>query len=136
VDYEIVQMAIERLAKTYKVRYVCADKWNSKMLTQALAKKGIQTIEIGQDIGGMSPGMKELERLMRTGQLTHEKNPLARWCFGNIVVATDGNENIKPMKNKSYERIDLIVALIDAMNAAILLEPKKSAYEDRGIRMV
>lgn len=136
VDYEMVQMAIERLAKTYKVRYVCADKWNSKMLTQALAKKGIQTIEIGQDIEGMSPGMKELERLMRTGQLTHEKNPLARWCFGNIVVATDGNENIKPMKNKSYERIDLIVALIDAMNAAILLEPKKSAYEDRGIRMV
>ena len=84
---------------------------------------------------GMSPGMKELERLMRSGELSHEVNPLARWCFGNVIIATDGNENIKPMKHKSIERIDLIVALIDAMSAAIKLENKKSVYEERGIRM-
>ena len=51
-------------------------------------------------------------------------------------MATDGNENIKPMKNKSIERIDLIVALIDAMAAALRLEKKVSAYEEHGIRVV
>jgi len=61
---------------------------------------------------------------------------LARWCFGNVIVATDGNENIKPMKNKSIERIDLMVALIDAMAAALRLEKKVSAYEEHGIRVV
>ena len=135
VDYELVQKEIESCARKYKVKFVCADKWNSLMLTQSIAKKGIKTIEIPQTMDGMSPGMKELERLMRSGELSHEVNPLARWCFGNVIIATDGNENIKPMKNKSIERIDLIVALIDAMSAAIKLENKKSVYEERGIRM-
>lgn len=136
VDYELVQLEIESLAKQFQVKYLCADKWNSTMMTQALAKKGIKTIEIGQNMDGMSPAMKETERLMRSGQLSHDVNPLARWCFGNVVVATDGNENIKPMKNKSFERIDLIVALIDAMAAAMKLEKKVSAYSDHGIRVV
>jgi phage terminase large subunit-like protein len=136
VDYDMVQSHIEQIAKQYKVKWLCADKWNSQMMTQALAKKGIKTIEIAQTMDGMSPAMKELERLLRAGQMTHLKNDLVRWCFGNVVVATDGNENIKPMKNRSFERIDPIVALICAMAGAIKLEKKVSAYEDRGIRMV
>lgn len=136
VDYELVQLQIESLAKQYKVKYLCADKWNSQMMTQALAKKGIKTIEIAQTMDGMSPPMKEIERLLRGQQLTHESHSVARWCFGNIVCATDGNENIKPMKNKSFERIDLIVALIIAMSAAMKLEKKVSSYENRGIRIV
>jgi phage terminase large subunit-like protein len=54
--------------------------------------------------------------------MTHEANPVARWCWGNVVVAVDGNENIKPMKNKSADRIDLTCALIDAMATAMLFE--------------
>ena len=135
VDYEVVQLEIEALAKRYRVKWLCADKWNSTMMTQALAKKGIKTVEIEQTMGGMSPAMKEIERLLRTGELTHDKNPLARWCFGNVIVATDGNMNIKPMKNKSIEKIDPIVALIDAMAAAMKLEKKVCAYEEHGIRM-
>lgn len=136
VDYEQVQVKIEELAKIYRIRWLCADKWNSAMMTQNLAKKGIKTIEIEQTMSGLSPGMKEIERLLRDNKLTHDINPLARWCFGNVIIATDGNENIKPMKNKSFERIDLIVALIDAMAAAVKLEKKPSAYQDRGIMVV
>jgi phage terminase large subunit-like protein len=51
-----------------------------------------------------------------------------------VIVATDGNENEKPMKNKSIERIDPTVALIDAMAGAIKLEPKRNVYEERGMR--
>ncbi|MEG2421178.1 MAG: hypothetical protein RSB55_06480, partial [Oscillospiraceae bacterium] len=36
--------------------------------------------------------------------------------------AVDGNENKKPMKNKSTGRIDLVVAWIIAMAAALLDE--------------
>ena len=53
-----------------------------------------------------------------------------------MAVQKDGNENQKPMKNKSIERIDPIVALIDAMAGAIRLEKKQSVYEQRGIRVV
>jgi len=126
VDYEFVEARIKAFAKQYDVQYLCTDPWNSRMLTQRLEKADIETLEVPQTIAGMSPGMKEIERLMQSQKeherLTHEPHPVARWCFGNIAVAVDGNENKKPMKNKSKDRIDVIVALINAMNIAIRFE--------------
>jgi len=98
-----------------------------------LTKEGLNVIEIPQDMKNMSPAMKETERLLRTNMLTHDSNPVARWCFGNVNIAIDGNENIKPMKNKSRDRIDIIVALINAMSRAIRIE-KILVYEKRGMR--
>jgi phage terminase large subunit-like protein len=50
-----------------------------------------------------------------------------------VNIAVDGNGNIKPMKNKSIERIDLTVADINAMSVAIRME-KTNVYETRGMR--
>lgn len=134
VDYEFVQARIEALTKQYEVKFLCTDPWNSRMLTQNLAKSGIECLEVAQTLAGMSPGMKEVERLARTGQFSHEKHPVARWCWGNVNIVIDGNENIKPMKNKSRDRIDIIVALINAMAIAIRMELQTSVYEERGMR--
>ena len=134
VDYEVIKLQILLLKEQFKLKWLCADKWQSEMMRQELRKKGVRSLVIEQTMAGMTSGMKEFERLLRGGELTHDKNPVARWCFGNVSTATDGNENIKPMKNKSIERIDLMVALIDAMAGAFQLERKLSAYEDHGIR--
>jgi len=135
VDYDFVKARIIALSKQYKFQPLGTDPWNSQMLTQELAKEGIEVAVVTQNIANMSPPMKEIERLLRSGQCTHEENPLVRWCFGNVVTAIDGNENIKPMKNKSKDRIDLIVAWINAMAVAMRLE-KPSIYETRGILTV
>lgn len=133
VDYSFVKARIITLSKQYKFEPMGTDPWNSRMLTQELAKDGIEVVEIIQNMANMSPAMKEIERLLRSGQYTHEDNPLARWCFGNVITAVDGNENIKPMKNKSKDRIDLIVAWINAMARATVAE-KVSVYSIRGMR--
>jgi phage terminase large subunit-like protein len=122
VDYDFVEARLISASKQYDIQTLGADPWNSRMLTQRLMRAGINVIEIPQDMKNLSPAMKTIERLLKTGRLTHEKNPVARWCFGNVVVAVDGNENIKPMKNKSKDRIDLTVALINAMATAMIYE--------------
>jgi phage terminase large subunit-like protein len=122
VDYDFISAKIQALNKQYKIKYICTDPWNSRMLTQQLAKVEIETLEVVQTMSGMSPAMKEIERLMKIKHMTHEQNPLARWCFGNTVIAVDGNLNCKPMKNKSKDRIDLTCALINAMAIAIKFE--------------
>lgn len=122
VDYEFVEAKILATNKQYDIQTLGTDPWNSRMLTQRLMRKGVNVVEIPQNMKHMSPAMKMIEQLMKRGLMSHEKNPLARWCWGNVVVATDGNENIKPMKNKSTERIDLTVALINAMATAMLFE--------------
>ncbi len=133
VDYDFVEARLIALSKQYRVQALCPDPWNSSMLTQRLQKKGIQIVPIPQTMAGMTAPMKEIERLLRHGELSHEVHPVARWCFGNVNIAIDGNENMKPMKNKSKERIDLIVAMINAMGMAVRIE-KPNVYENRGMR--
>jgi phage terminase large subunit-like protein len=120
VDYEFVEAQLLAANKKYNIQTLGTDPWNSRMLTQRLMREGIEVIEITQDMKHMSPAMKMLERLMKRGEFTHEENPVARWCWGNVAVAVDGNENIKPMKNKSVDRIDLTVAMINAMITAMI----------------
>ncbi|MHB1651401.1 MAG: terminase large subunit [Desulfitobacteriaceae bacterium] len=135
VDYAFVKARIMTLSTQYDFQPLGTDPWNSRMLTQELDREGIEVAEVTQNMANMSPPMKEIERLLRAGQFTHENNPLARWCFGNVITAVDGNENIKPMKNKSKDRIDLVVAWINAMAIALRLEMEDpSVYEIRGVR--
>lgn len=138
VDYASIVAKIEEFEREYDVRYYCADKWHLEILRQLLPRAVQQKfIEIPQTMAGMTAGMKELERVFRSKQITHEEQPLGRWSFGNVIVATDGNENIKPMKDRSLERIDPTVALINAMAGAIRLERiKKSVYADRGVVVI
>lgn len=134
VDYEFVETRLLSASQQYDIVALGTDPWNSRMLTQRLMNEGVEVVEIAQNMKHMTPSMKTIERLMKSNQMTHEKNPLARWCWGNTVIAVDGNENIKPMKNKSHERIDLTVALINAMATAMLFEEDiESVYDRRGL---
>ena len=133
VDYDYVKSRIINLSTQYEIKMLGTDPWNSRMLTQELMKQDINVVEVPQNMANMSPAMKETERLLRVGEMTHEQNPLARWCFGNVNVAVDGNGNIKPMKNKSKDRIDLTVAWINGMSLAIRNE-KYYIYNERGMR--
>lgn len=81
----------------------------------------------------MSPPMKELEAVIKGKKINHGGNPVARWMFGNLEVKMDENENVRPVKSKSTERIDGIVALINAMARGILDEDTTSVYETRGV---
>ena len=132
IDYDFIQSTIEQAAMKYNLVVVAADPWNIHMLQQQLVKKGIEVVVIPQTMAGMSPAMKHIGKLLLEKKLLHEKNPVARWCFGNVNIAVDGNENIKPMKDKSIERIDITVSLINAMAEAMVHE-KESVYEDRGL---
>jgi phage terminase large subunit-like protein len=136
VDYEFVESRIWTLGQLYRVERLGVDQWGSRMLTQRLMGGGLDVLEIPQTMAGLSAAMKEMERLLRKGEMTHEQNPAARWCFGNVKIAIDGNENMKPMKNKSIDRIDIAVAWIIALATAMRSIGQASVYEDRGIRVV
>jgi len=68
---------------------------------------------------GMSPAMKELERLIRKHEMLHVHNSTARWCMGGVRCYVDANENIRPLKNRSINRIDIVVSWIIAMATAM-----------------
>lgn len=124
VDFTMVEDAVARAAEVFDLDTLGVDPYLSRTLTPRLMERGVNVVEIPQDMRNLSPAMKEAERLIRAHQMLHEHNTAARWCFGNVRCAVDGNENIKPMKNRSTGRIDMTVAWIIAMATAMIKMPQ------------
>jgi phage terminase large subunit-like protein len=114
IDYDFIKARILTLSEQYDIEAVGCDPWNATQLMIDLEKDGVNTIEVRQNMATMSPAMKFFESAIKSNNFTHENNPAARWCFGNITVYMDGNENMKPKKASRKERMDIIIALIDA----------------------
>lgn len=120
IDFPAVEAAVLEAKANYKLKLLGVDPYLSRTITARLTEAGVPVAEIPQTMLSLSPPMKEIERLIRSRELLHLHNTCARWCFGNVRCAVDGNENMKPMKNKSTGRIDIAVAWIIAMAAAMV----------------
>jgi phage terminase large subunit-like protein len=125
VDYTRVKERILEIKKFHKVIEVCADRAFAAMLVQELEQEGLRCVDIPQTYVSMSNPLNEIERLLKAGQMTHEANSVARWCFGNASIAKNGNEQIKLVKEHKGKsvvrtrRIDPISAWADAMARAV-----------------
>ena len=125
MDYSRVEEVIREAADAFDLITLGLDPAMSWTLSQRLMQGGTEVLEISQTMLGMSPATKKLEVLIRAHQMLHEHNTCARWNFGNVRCAVDGNENMKPMKNRSTGRIDITVAWIIAMATARVKEAAK-----------
>ena len=67
----------------------------------------------------MLPPTKELIRLTLSEEFAHAGHPVLRWCMDNVHVFSDNNENIRPDKKISTERIDGAAATIMALSRAV-----------------
>ena len=127
-DFDLIEETILECKKLYNLVVVGVDPYLSRMLSGRLEKSKLTVVEIRQNMSDMSPAMKDVEVKLRGGEMVHEHNTCARWNFGNVRCRTDGNDNIKPMKNLSTGRIDITVAWIIA-HATAMLAPANSLAE-------
>ncbi|MCI9332801.1 MAG: terminase [Oscillibacter sp.] len=117
VDFRDMVEAVLEAKELYELLYLGVDAHLADTLTPQLQDAGVRVISISQTMVGMSPAMKEIERMLRGREMLHVHNTCARWCFGNVRCAVDGNENTKPMKDRSIGRIDITVAWVIAVAA-------------------
>lgn len=134
-DYDPVMEVIEQAALDHDLQEVAFDGWNAQQVSNKLLEKEIPMVKIPQTFGGLSPGAKQLERLVYSRCLRHGGNPVLQWCAGNVTLLLDSNENCKPDKKRSQGRIDPIVALTMAASRAVAhIEDVASVYEEGGLR--
>ena len=130
VDYNFVRRTINELQTKFNIKEIGVDRWNATQLITDLEGDGFTMVPIGMGFKDMSPGMKELYKLLLEGKIIHGGNPVLRWMAGNVVAEIDAAENIKPSKRKSAEKIDGIVAWIMGLDRAIRHEQQGSVYDD------
>ena len=129
VDYNFVRKTINELGEQFHILEIGVDRWNATQLITDLEGDGFIMVPIGMGFKDMSPGMKELYKLLLEGKVNHGGNPVLRWMAGNVVAEVDAAENIKPSKKKSTEKIDGIVALIMAIDRAVRHAQGGSVYD-------
>lgn len=123
IDYEWIFAALKEDLENHGIERLAYDRWGASRVVQVLENMGIEVVQFGQGYLSMNPPMKELERLVLSGQLRHGNNPVLTWMADNLVARMDPAGNIKPDKEKSKEKIDGMVALIMALDLALRRDP-------------
>ncbi|WP_228879323.1 terminase large subunit [Paraburkholderia saeva] len=123
-DYAVVRRAIVDACAVYDVQDIAFDTWNATHLANELLDLDVPMMQLQQNMGGLSPGAKLLERITYGKRLRHGGNRVLRWCAGNVTLLLDTNENIRPNKKTSTGRIDPIVATCMAATRALVYRPE------------
>ncbi len=111
-------------------------------IIQLLLKGGVPVERMDpyiQSLRNMSAPSKEFERMINSKELEHFNNPVLRWMMRNVMLITDSNDNYKPDKKRSREKIDGVIACITAIGEYITLtttEENKEIYRDHSLRFL
>lgn len=141
VDYSFIQEQIYKDAERFKIAHMgdinrkegqgglAIDRWNATETATKLMQEGLPVVLFGQGFASMSAPSKELERLVMANAFDHGGHPLFRRHAQAVAVESDAVDNIKPAKDKSSIRIDLIVAIVQAIGIAGKGEPPPPQYQ-------
>ncbi|MFD7070371.1 terminase large subunit [Streptomyces sp. NPDC059913] len=124
IDYGAIEKQIIADCRRLDVQRISYDRMFAGQLVQRIEQKtrGVDVVPVAQTYLGMSPGSKELERLLREGRIHHGGNPILRWNASVVEVYRDGNDNLRPVKpdrGKSSARIDGIAATVMALDGYV-----------------
>ena len=134
-DFTFIEHQIEKDNARFDIREIAYDPYNAAQLIISLTNKGFNCVEMSQTWNVMSPPSKYFEMLVILGLISHNNNPVLNWNAQNVVVHTGPSGNYKPDKNKSSEKIDLIIALIMALDRAVKNESVDDTITDGFIRI-
>lgn len=131
IDYQAVLNKLIEWGQVYDLKEIAYDRWGATKLIQDIESEGFTCVPFGQGFASMSGPTKELEKLVVSKKIAHGGHPVLRWNFDNVQMKMDAAGNIKPDKEKSMQKIDGIVALIEGLDRAMRY---LSVYDERGIR--
>jgi len=121
IDYAVVEDYILGLEERYgvQVQAIGYDRYNALSTAQKLERAGYNTIEIRQHSSVLHPPTKLLAEKIESGEFQYTENKLLEINFQNARCTYDTNKNRYVNKKKSKGKVDMVVALI---NAVYLLE--------------
>lgn len=120
VDYEVIRRDINEDAERFDIQEVAYDPWNAMGLIPGLIADGAECVAVRQTYSGLSSACKRFEEIVISQSIRDGGNPIMRWMVGNVSVKEDADGNIRPVRDKSPNKIDGVVALLTALARAEL----------------
>ncbi|HQK28329.1 MAG TPA: terminase large subunit [Smithellaceae bacterium] len=138
IDIDTHVDQIYEIVKRYNCRNIAFDPAKAYHGTvQGLQKKGLNQVldEFDQGIRSMSEPTRELERMVTGGEIDLMGDPVLRWMFRNAVAVKDANDNIKLHKDKSQNKIDGLIAIVNAIGG-YMSGKKPEPYKDGEVKFL
>lgn len=116
VDYSVIEDFVLGIEEKYGVQVVAIgyDRYNAMSSAQKWNKK-YTTVEIRQHSDTLHPPTKLLSEKVESGEFKYVKNTLLEINFENAKCTYDTNMNRYVNKKKSSGKVDMVVALINAI---------------------
>lgn len=117
IDYAFVEKFILDIERELdcNVMYVGYDAWNALSTVQKLEYEGYTTVEVKQHSSVLHPIVKLVEEKILNKEIQFEDNPLLIQNFQNARVLEDMNKNRYVAKKKSTGKVDMLMALFNAV---------------------
>ena len=138
IDIDTHVDQIYAIVKKYNCRNIAFDPAKAYHGTvQGLQKKGLNQVldEFDQGIRSMSEPTREVERMVTGGEIDIMGDPVLRWMFRNAVAVKDANDNIKLHKSKSQNKIDGLIAVVNAIGG-YMSGKKPEPYKDGEVKFL
>lgn len=117
VDYDIILNDLLSLNESTYIVSVAYDSWNATQFAINATSQGLPMQPFSQSLGNFNRPTKEFERLLLSGKVIIDVSELVRWCFSNVRIKIDHNENCKPDKAQKAQKIDAVISILEALGA-------------------
>ena len=117
IDYAVVERFILEIEERFgvQIQAIGYDRWNALSTAQKLQSEGYNLVEVRQHSSVLHPPTKLLREKILSKQFEYEENKLLEINFQNARCVYDSNRNLYVNKKKSKGKVDMVVALINAI---------------------
>ena len=119
VDYDYILSTIMKINQTCYINKIAYDNWNATQWAINATAEGLPLEPFSQALWHFNRPTKELERLLKSNRVIIDDNEITRYCFSNVTIKTDHNENCKPIKLEKQQKIDGVIAMLQALGTMI-----------------
>lgn len=114
-DYDAITTDIMKIGELVNIQSIAYDTWNSTSWAIQMTELNQPLEPYSQSLGNFNRPTKEIERLIKSDKVIIDDNEITRYCFGNVVLKQDWNDNVKPTKADPLQKIDGVIAMIEAL---------------------
>jgi phage terminase large subunit-like protein len=141
VDFEQIIQDIVEISNKYAVLSWAFDQQFAVGPAQIMINRhGLNCTRFTQNPSWYNPGIRELLRALRRGDVSHGGDPVLAWQAENVIVTRDARDLWMPDKSHKGKKIDGMVSMLmgisDCLFHASEDDGRRSVYETRGIRTI
>lgn len=114
-DYDYILRDILRLNEYLYIYKIAYDQYNATQWAISATNEGLPLEPFSQALWHFNKPTKEFERLIKSNKVVLDNNPITRWCFSNVTLKFDHNDNCKPIKTQDQQKIDGVISMLEAL---------------------